>query len=204
MTVRFRHPIESQRIVQKREFANCPASCSALMGGCKETIHARCCQLLPTNAAFTMKKATWHTAQVKGNAQYIPNRVNSQYDESEMVMRWIVCISKRFMKFSTLWFSSRHVIYWAYYKLFTVNTSIYGNASFVQTLNALVSVAYSICSFKCLLLFYVLHCNNFVFGNKSISNMHFLRSKVSPEFCCKSNCHFLPMLCLTKEAWNTR
>ena len=40
-----------------------PASCSAMMDGCKETVHMRCCHWLATSSAFTTKIAAWTTAQ---------------------------------------------------------------------------------------------------------------------------------------------
>jgi len=39
----------------KTVFAACPAFRSALMGGCKGTVHARCWHLLPISAALTAK-----------------------------------------------------------------------------------------------------------------------------------------------------
>jgi len=45
----------------KLALAACPTSCSALMVGCKGTVHARCCHWLASSAAFTAKVAAWPT-----------------------------------------------------------------------------------------------------------------------------------------------
>jgi len=57
----------------KAVLAACPASCSALIGGCKGgAVHARCCHWLTTTAAFTAKPAAWPTAQASGDGRHRP------------------------------------------------------------------------------------------------------------------------------------
>jgi len=56
----------------KTVLAPCSTSCSALMGGCNGTLHARCCHQLVTSAAFTAKIAAWPTAQASGNGRRRP------------------------------------------------------------------------------------------------------------------------------------
>ena len=52
----------------------CPTSCSVLIGGCKETVHARCIHWLTvaTSAAFTAKAVTWPTARTSGAGRRRP------------------------------------------------------------------------------------------------------------------------------------
>ena len=50
----------------KTLLAACPTSCSALMGGCKEENHTRCCHFLATSAAFTAKVAVAHGQGLRG------------------------------------------------------------------------------------------------------------------------------------------
>ena len=50
----------------------CPASCSALMGGCKRTVYARCCHWLATSVAFTAKATAWSTGYASGNGRRRP------------------------------------------------------------------------------------------------------------------------------------
>jgi len=56
----------------KTAYAGCLASFSALMGGCKRTVHTRCCHWLATSAAFTAKAVTWSTAQASRNGRRRP------------------------------------------------------------------------------------------------------------------------------------
>jgi len=51
----------------KHWLADCPASCSGLIGGCKERIDAQCCHWLATSAAFAAKAAAGHTAHTRGD-----------------------------------------------------------------------------------------------------------------------------------------
>jgi len=63
------------RVVPKTwKTANCS---SALMGGCKEKAHARCCHWLATNAAFTAKVAARPSAQTSGNGRRWPITVRT-------------------------------------------------------------------------------------------------------------------------------
>jgi len=61
----------TDRRLEKRYLpvATYPASCSALMGGCKETVHPRYCHWLATGAAFTAKAVAWPTAHASGNGR---------------------------------------------------------------------------------------------------------------------------------------
>ena len=65
--------------------ATCPAACSALVDGCKGTVHARCCRCLATSAAFTAKVAAWPTTQSKRKwapADHLPEGEQSEYTET--------------------------------------------------------------------------------------------------------------------------
>jgi len=60
------------------------------MGGCEETVRARCCLSLATNVAFTSKVAAWSTAQASGEGHRRPlvtlrngYRTESEYNETE-------------------------------------------------------------------------------------------------------------------------
>ena len=58
-----RLPVRSYRRLGKTVLAAWPASCSILMGWCKDMVNAPCCHWLTTSAAFTAKVAAWSTAQ---------------------------------------------------------------------------------------------------------------------------------------------
>jgi len=47
--------------------AACPTSSSALMDGCRETVHEQWCHWLVTSGAFTVKTNTWPTMQASGD-----------------------------------------------------------------------------------------------------------------------------------------
>jgi len=49
--------------------AACLASCSALMGGCKQIVHAPCCRWYATSAAFAAKADARATAQASGDGR---------------------------------------------------------------------------------------------------------------------------------------
>jgi len=53
----------------KTVIAACPASCSALMFGCKERVPTRCFHWLAINAAFTAKAEAGPTVQARGDAR---------------------------------------------------------------------------------------------------------------------------------------
>jgi len=46
----------------KTTLVPCSVSSSAMIGGCKETVHMRCCRRLATSSAFTTKIAAWPLA----------------------------------------------------------------------------------------------------------------------------------------------
>jgi len=67
----FRFPVVLYRTL-KTVLSAYAASCSALMGECKETIHTRCCHFLDASATFTAKAAACSTAQASGEGRRRP------------------------------------------------------------------------------------------------------------------------------------
>jgi len=73
--------------------AACPALCSALMIGCKEKFHARCCHWLVINAAFVTKVAVWPMAQANGDGHrwpFVPLRKEWKNEYNKMNLNHIV------------------------------------------------------------------------------------------------------------------
>jgi len=72
--------------------AGCPASCSALMDGCKGTVDVRCCNWLDTSAAFTAKVASWPMAQPDGKGAADHSWHSERNTETEYKRNWTECI----------------------------------------------------------------------------------------------------------------
>jgi len=75
----------------KMALVACPASCSALMGGWKRTVYARCCHWLATSAAFTAKAVAWSTGHASGSGRRRPpitlgKQQKRKFDETELTI----------------------------------------------------------------------------------------------------------------------